>query len=418
MTTRKTHTAVTTVAALLWLALPTPPAADAAETGKTDDDAPATLGEAIREGTFSLGLRYRYENVSDDGLEKEARASTLRTALGYATRPYRGWSFVVEAVNVAELGNDLYNNAGAGDLANGVTGRPVVADPALTEVSQVFLRFERGGTTATLGRREINLGDHRFVGNVGWRQNHQEFDAFTLENRSLSRVRLFYAFVDEAHRIFGDHQPMASHLLNAAVKTGAAGELTLYGYLLDYDGALASRRSSATFGAELRGSRKLGSGRAVSWELEAAEQRDAGDNPAELDAGYLHARFGAALGRVSVDAGWERLDGSAVDGQFNTPLATLHKWNGWADKFLVTPTGGLDDLYLGLRGKVGAVAWTATAHDFTVATGGADYGRELDVQLSWKASWGQVFAVKAALYDADEFSTDTEKVMFWTSYGF
>jgi hypothetical protein len=293
-----------------------------------------------------------------------------------------------------------------------------VADPALTEVSQVFVRFERGGTTATLGRREINLGDHRFVGNVGWRQNHQEFDAFTLENRSLSRVRFFYAFVDEAHRIFGDHQPMASHLLNAAVKVGSAGELTLYGYLLDYDGALASRRSSATVGAELKGSRKLGSGRAVSWELEVADQRDAGDNPAEIDAGYLHARFGADFGRVSVDAGWERLDGSAADGQFNTPLATLHKWNGWADRFLVTPTDGLDDLYLGLSGKVGAVAWTAKAHDFTAATGGADYGRELDVQLSWKASWGQIFAVTAALYDADEFSTDTEKVMFWTSYGF
>ena len=30
---------------------------------------------------------------------------------------------------------------------------------------------------------------------------------------------------------------------------------------------------------------------------------------------------------------------------FTTPLATLHKFQGWADKFLTTPANGLEDLY-------------------------------------------------------------------------
>jgi hypothetical protein len=31
---------------------------------------------------------------------------------------------------------------------------------------------------------------------------------------------------------------------------------------------------------------------------------------------------------------------------FTTPLATLHKFQGWADKFLTTPVNGLADLYV------------------------------------------------------------------------
>ncbi|MFT5806450.1 MAG: hypothetical protein ACI9LG_000713 [Moritella dasanensis] len=37
---------------------------------------------------------------------------------------------------------------------------------------------------------------------------------------------------------------------------------------------------------------------------------------------------------------------------FATPLATLHKFNGWSDQFLNTPTQGLADLYLSVSSKV------------------------------------------------------------------
>ncbi|MCP5118773.1 MAG: hypothetical protein GY953_48800, partial [bacterium] len=154
------------------------------------------------------------------------------------------------------------------------------------------------------------------------------------------------------------------------------------------------------------------------YELEYATQSDAGDNPRKIDAEYLHAVLGGQLRGVTVKAGWERLDGSSRDGQFNTPLATLHAWNGWADKFLATPTNGLEDLYLALDGKVGKIGWKAVYHDFTAATGGADYGQELDLQLTCKASWNQTFGLKAALYDADTFATDTDKLMLWTAYQF
>ena len=318
---------------------------------------------------------------------------------------------------MAEIGNDLYNNVGAGDLRNGVTDRPVVADPALTEIHQAYLRFERGHTTFDLGRREINLGDHRFVGNVGWRQHHQSFDTLSIINTSFAKATLSYSYLDKVHRIFGDSQPMSSHLLTASFKAGRAGKLNLYGYLLDYDRPRDAGRSTDTWGAELAGQREAGSVK-VLWELERAEQSDAGDNSRQIDAGYTFVMVGVAAPKVAVKLGWEILEGSERDGQFNTPLATLHKFNGWADKFLATPVAGLEDAYLSLSGKAGKVGWTAAYHDFSADSGGTGYGDEIDLQLTYKTSWKQLFGFKAALYDADTHAADTDKLMFWTAYTF
>jgi len=389
----------------------------AAPLAAAEDEEPSSFAEAIREGRFKLNLRYRFEEVRDDVFAKDAHASTLRTTLDYSTRPWRGWSFGLGAENVAVLGDeDLYSNRGAGSLSNGVFDRPVVADPALTEIHQVFCRYERGETRAQLGRYEINLGDQRFVGAVGWRQNHQEFDALTVSSK-LGRVELSYGFLAKVHRIFGDSKPMASHFLNAAGQLGGAGKLTLYGYHLDYDELADAGLSTSTYGAELKGARELGSGRELFYELELAEQSDAGDNPARIDAGYRHLLAGLGWGEVRLALGWEVLEGAPGEGRFQTPLATLHKWNGWADKFLQTPPGGLEDLYLTASGKRGAFEWVARLHEFRAESASLDYGRELDLQVLYRAPWEQVFGLKIALYEAEDFSSDTEKLIFWTTYG-
>lgn len=93
---------------------------------------------------------------------------------------------------------------------------------------------------------------------------------------------------------------------------------------------------------------------------------------------------GAGYRGVNLRAGWERLGGDPARGQFNTPLATLHPFNGWADKFLVTPASGRDDRYVRLTGDAGRVRWTAVWHDFAAVTGGTRYGREFD----WRRSTG------------------------------
>ena len=383
-----------------------------------EDQKAESLSDAINKGEPLLSFRYRYEEVDQDNFDKNAHASTLRTTVGYRSLAYKGFSFLVEAENVTVVGDDAYNNKGHGALNNGVTDRPVVADPADTEFNQAYFQWKNSANTnkAQVGREEILIGDTRYVGNVGWRQNHQSFDAFTFTNSSLDILDWSYRYLNRVNRITGSMADMASHLINVDLKLGKAGKLGLYGYMLDYTQAGNYKFSTSTWGAEFSGKYELGEDLALLYELEYAQQADYADNADNIDAQYYFLMLGGAFKPVTVKAGYEVLGGNLKDGQFNTPLATLHKFNGWADQFLSTPTAGLEDLYLQLNGKLGSVKWLAAYHLFQAYTGGATHGREFDVQFTYTASWKQSFGLKGALYNADEHKVDTKKVWIFTSY--
>ena len=382
-----------------------------------EEPADLTLAEAVTKGKPILNFNYRYENVKeDDRFDKPAHASTLRTALGYRSAAWKGLSFLVEAENVTVIGNDLYNNAGFGSLNNGLRNRPVVADPALTEINQTFLQWQNKDNKLQLGREEIILDDARFVGNVGWRQNHQSFDAFTFNNTSLERIDVFYGYLSKVNRITGEVADMSSHLLNVGFKLGNVGTLTPYAYLLDYTQADKIGNSTSTWGAEFAGKYAVTDNTSVLYEVEYAQQGDYADNPRSIDASYYFLMAGGAFEPVTVKLGYEVLGGSETDGQFRTPLATLHKFNGWADRFLNTPTDGLQDLFLSLNGKVGPVAWMVVYHAFSADTGGSKYGDEFDFNFGYTAPWKQSFGFKGAIYNADEFSVDVTKLWLFTSY--
>ena len=164
----------------------------------------ATLLERVAAGDAVLDFRYRFERVRDDApatSTKDADASTLRTVVGYRSATWKGLHLRVDAENVSVIGEDLYDNAGAGASGNGVVDRPVVADPAGTALLRANVGWQGPAFAVQVGRDEITLGDQRFVGNVGWRQHHQSFDAITIRSTALRRIRLFYGYLDAVHRI-------------------------------------------------------------------------------------------------------------------------------------------------------------------------------------------------------------------------
>ena len=87
------------------------------------------LKKALQDGRFWMNFRYRFENVDQDGLPKDARASTLRTRLGYESATYNHWSGLIEFSDVSTIpgGYEDYN-----DTINGKTDYPVIADPSGT----------------------------------------------------------------------------------------------------------------------------------------------------------------------------------------------------------------------------------------------------------------------------------------------
>ena len=378
-----------------------------------------SLKEALSNGDPSVNLRYRYEFVDDAAFDLGAHASTLRTALGYRTLPFKGFSFFVQAQNVTAIGNDKFNNRGASSLANGIADRPVVADPSQTRMQQAYLRVEAFDSAFDLGRREVFYGDHRFVGDVRWRQNYQAFDGFYASSRAIDKTTLSYTFADKVVRIFGDEKDMSSHLLNGLVQVNRDISLELFGYLLDYDEQQDFKLSSQTYGFRLLGGQDLRGDLKLLFEAEYAKQTDYADNRANLKANYLELVGGLGLlGRLNVRVGRELLGAAEGSLAFQTPLATGHKFNGWADKFLATPADGLVDRYVSLDGKFRAMSWVVVYHDFGADEGDAVYGQELDLQTVYVSSWEQSFGFKLALYREDGFSTDSSKLWLWTQYVF
>ena len=97
----------------------------------------------------------------------------------------------------------------------------------------------------------------------------------------------------------------------------------------------------------------------------ATQTAEAGDGSSEADADYMLAELGVGFSGVTIKAGYELLGSDDGKYGFSTPLATLHKFNGFADQFLTTPNEGLQDTYLSISGKVAGLKLAATYHDFS-----------------------------------------------------
>lgn len=375
---------------------------------------------ATADDGWSGHLRYRHEAVDDAAITRDASADTLRLRLGYRQTLGSAFSAGLEFEGVAEAGN--FNST-----ANGETSYPVVADPASLEVNQAWLRWQGTKGGATLGRQRLLLDNQRFVGNVGWRQNEQTYDGLVTDFSPRDGLVLRYAWLDRVHRVFSDEarDPLArerlldAHLANASWKT-PAGTVLAYGYWLqDEDVASASTR---TLGLRWTGSRELAA-TTLGWSLEYAKQRDHADNPLRVDADYFLVEPSATAWGLTWKLGWEQLGGNGSTA-FQTPLATLHAFNGWADKFLVTPANGLDDRYASVSGKFGSgrlqdkLGWTVAWHDFAADRGGADYGREWDASLSFPLPGGLSGLLKVADYQSDGFARDTRKVWLQVEWAF
>jgi hypothetical protein len=379
----------------------------------------------ISDGKATLDLRYRYESVEQDDKPSSAGASTLRLRLNLATGVVNGFSAAAELDHLQVVGEDHHD-----DTRNGLTTYPVVADPEGSDLNQAWLQYEGArGTWLRLGRQRMNLDAERFIGSVGWRQNEQTYDALRIETKALTGAAVNYIYVDRVRRVFGpdpgsppEELDGASHLLNVKLHALPVGAITMYGYALDFDDA--PQFSSDTVGARYDGSRAIGEAWQFGWALEYARQQDAGANPARVDAYYNLVELGLRRGSAGFTAGREVLSGESgtftaeTNPAFQTPLATLHKWQGWADKFATTPPAGIEDLYIGIQATLAGWNGQAVWHDFSAEATGLDYGTELDLSLSRKFAERYELLLKYADYDADGLFADTRKIWLQLSAAF
>ncbi|ESK54263.1 alginate export family protein [Acinetobacter tjernbergiae] len=373
---------------------------------------------------FSLDSRLRYELVDQDNQLKNADAWTLRLRPSLETGTWHGLSAFVQGEGTVEI-NDNFNST-----RNAETNYSTVTDPENLQLNQAYLKYVYSPKfDLNVGRQVINLDNQRFVGSVAWRQNDQTFDAISLNIKPYAKFGLYYAYIDQVNTIFGSDDPKPKfvraqdgkqdsqiHLIQAKVNYSPLLNSTFYGYLMDFEDLAAW--SNQTYGLRLTGKKNN-----FRYVAEYAKQSEYADQPTNYDADYYALELGygitdkgSALGEIAL--GYEVLGSDAGKIAFQTPLATKHKFNGWADLFLTTPVNGLTDLYISSNFNVfGKGKLSTELHQYRSDVKNMDYGQEFSVSYSHALPVKGLSALaKFSDYQAEEFSVDTQKLWFQVDY--
>jgi hypothetical protein len=381
---------------------------------------------------FNGEIRPRYENadVQNDG-KKVANAYTARTTIGIGADLFQvaGLSAYLEGTSVNNFGSNDYNSG-----LHGNTHYDIIADPQQARMTQAYVDYKINKTLIRAGRQTVNLDNQRFIGSVDWRQMPQTFDAVAVVDNTIENLSLLGAYVygvngvkSESLDVQGDNEAYdtSSVLLHASYKVNDMLNVTAYDYML--------ASISDTYGAALTGKVDIGAAK-LDYRAEYAKQNDATiERRAEVggvahyklngkpkaDAQYYNLDVGANVSGILAGLNYEYLSGSTGSDDktaFQTPLATLHAFNGWADVFLgATPSGGLIDknVRLGYEdktyGKILAVYHKFdTDKDMPTTTGTSkDLGSEFDVSYGNKIPGVKNLTglIKGAMYKGGDFKT-------------
>ncbi len=374
------------------------------------------LIDAITNGQTHFEARLRYEYVDQTGFANKASATSLRTKLSYQTQKYKSFSGLIEFENISNLFGSKFN-----DTINGKTNYPIIADPNDTLVNRLYIEYSGiPKTSLVLGRQAINLNNQRHVGAVGWRQNDQTYDAFSVKNTAIPNMEIFYAYANQVNRVFGTKSAQGTwddsdiHLFNFSFDGKELGKFSLYNYLLDLPDAAAL--STKTLGFRYETSIPIDKAK-LGFVGEFANQKDYGANNLKVDLAYYSVEPSFSFGNWTLKAQYEFKEGNSVRA-FQFPLGTNHAFDGWADKFLTTPANGLIDTNFSIAYKIASkeallngMKFSLIYHDFNSDIGSIDYGSEWNALVEQNLGKNVSVGVKYARYEAKGLYTDTTKFM-------
>ncbi|MAG31029.1 MAG: hypothetical protein CL908_09085 [Deltaproteobacteria bacterium] len=395
--------------------------ADRSSGGRGRVGAKATFDkvvDALAGGKPLLDVRLRWENADQDGLQR-SNAVTVRTRLGYQTKPIYGVSGLLEFENIASpLPSGYWDTIEGNDSRQ--TG---VADSEVFAANRFWVNFEKpewAGLKLKTGRQRIKLDDDRWVGNVGWRQNEQTYDSTRLQtDLGIDKLLAQYMYVWEVNRIFGEPSGSSSagkrdrgqstHFFNVAYQVADPLKVVGFIYLIDANrvnsSTPANDMGSYTYGMRVNGALPVSDELKLSYIASYAYQEDDANESNSLDyhAHYYNLETGLALEDIgSIGVGFEVLGTYNGEARVVTPFATGHKWNGFADAFLDNGGGrGLRDFYASVAPKIPCegVSLKFIFHQFYDDKGGDNLGQEYDGVAGYKVNKHLSFLYKVAYYD-------------------
>lgn len=367
--------------------------------------------DAVKAGKATFQVRPRFEFVDDDGMAAAdpAKAFIMRTVLGYKLAPIAGITAYAEAEDIRALADDYHVPA-----VQMNTKYATVVDPENTAINQAWL----AGYGFKIGKQKVVYNNARFIGDVAFRQDDQVFTAISYEKaKLLPWLDLQATYANKVAMISGQDGDIRLPIVNLKARTPIGANVILFWAGLEGKEAVGQPFLLANAGKNKSREYRLlkvdGKKGKFLYDLSYGQQRHYADSVEAVvpNATYRDIQLGYDFGPVLV-----KVQREALEHGFQTPLATLHAFNGWADRFLVTPAGGLVDTNIKASGKVAGLGLALAVHRFKSNDSSKKFGQEIDASISktFTPNWSAM--VKVAQYDGsgeDASATTKDVVKAW-----
>ncbi len=381
-----------------------------------------TFMDSIKDGKNLTSFRLRYEHVDQDGLAvapvandelKDAEGLTLRSLVGWQTAPFHNFSFAGQLIGVTKL-MDNFNDRKGNVTEVDKAGYAIIVDPNHFDINQLYVDWTGiKNTRLRLGRQQVNLDNVRFIGDIAFRQVMQVFDGVSVLNKSLPDTEVYLAHFEQVTQITTKQRDGDLEIANVKYLISPTETIVGYGYLSNMDdlgfgnawfgaGALNNSgvnnaladQSNKTLGLRLDGVHPFNPNLRALYTAEYAKQTDYADGDKRIDAHYYKLGGGVGIDNFSIRVDQELLSSNDSQYAFQTPFGTNHLFQGWVDKFLVTPRQGIKDTFVTATYKYADILFFADYHvlksdeDFNTVGGGAasngnKYGTEWNVAATY-----------------------------------
>ncbi|MCC5790860.1 MAG: alginate export family protein [Opitutales bacterium] len=338
----------------------------------------ATLRESVNEaihGSVYLRSRTRYEVFAPDAADSR-HGFSQRWHYGYVTPDWEGLTFSVEGETLYPLGSSREELHPLDDAAVG------------TRLNQLWVQYADDDLlSAKLGRQVFVLGNHRFIGHVGWRQSNQVYDALTASVDLSEEASVTPFYLHRVVRVNGDREDLTGFGVNFDYTFSPEISLEAFAFRLDFDDL--ANFSNDTFGLRLSGAVPIEDW-TIRYAASYAYQTDNSGNPSGTDfsLNYFTGELSAQYDALTFGGKFEILEGDGQQG-FRTPLATVHAFNGFADVFLPLAgfPNGLEDysVFAGYQIPIGnGLNTRVTYHYFQTENNRTKLGEEINFVASYR----------------------------------
>lgn len=367
-------------------------------------------------GRLSGELRPRYNHIEEDGYPEVAEGWTYRATVAWRSAPWNGARVTIEGISAGPLGSKNWNEDGS---AIATSPYPLLPDPRHAGLNRAFVDYTRDDVRLRAGRQVLRLENQRWVSDNDFRQVPQLFDGVAASWTGVPLVILEAGWYGRMRDTSGNDKALRLATLRAAYNPAPGHSAAAYGVFHDQRDNAAftgfANESYQVAGARAEGELDVPGDLELCYTAEWARQRPYAGGDARIRATYLRLGGGLEHGKLLVRYDHEVRGSNGGQYGLQAPLTDFYAFNGWSLRFFNAPREGLVDRWVTARYAAGPLTFYGERHRFDPDVGGGDFGRELDLGVTWDLAPGLAVRFQHARYDPGTMSGERVRKSWLTA---